>query len=65
MKAAELFSIIHNFDIREPLRRFQPKHVIVAINQVGEIAGAERFKHHPTWDEQDAFFSKHKGCVFF
>ena len=63
--AEDVIRLIYNLDTREALRRFQPKHAIVAVNIEGEIVGIERFKEHPNWTEQDAVFAKYKGCAMF
>lgn len=65
MNARDVYRLIHSLDVREALRKFQPRHAIVAVNENGEVVAVERFKHHPKWSEQDTFFASYKGCVFF
>lgn len=65
MNTAEAFRLIHNLDVRESLRKYQPRHAIVAVAADGTIRGIERFKDYPSWSEQDAAFEKYKGCAKF
>ena len=65
MELKELFRIIHNLDVREPLRRYYPQNAIVAVNKYGEIVAVEKFKDQPTSDEEEKFFSKYKGTAIF
>ena len=65
MHLKELFRIIHNLDVREPLRRYYPQNAIVAVNKDGEIVAVEKFKDQPTSDEEENFFSKYKGTAIF
>ena len=65
MDLKELFRIIHNLDVREPLRRYHPQNAIVAVNRDGEIVAIEKFKGELTSDEEEIFFSKNKGTAIF
>lgn len=65
MNTAEAFRLIHNLDVRESLRKYQPRHAIVAVAADGTIKGIERFKGYPSWPEQDAAFEKYEGCAMF
>ncbi len=65
MDAKELFRLLHNLDIREPLRKYYPQYGIIAVNEDAEIVGFKKFKNPPTWKEQDVFFEKHKGAAYF
>jgi hypothetical protein len=48
MNTAEAFRLIHNLDVRESLRKYQPRHAIVAVAADGTIRGIERFKDYPS-----------------
>jgi hypothetical protein len=65
MDLRQLYRIIHNLDIREPLRRYYPQNAIVAINKDGKIVAVEKFKNQPTSIQEENFFSKYKGTAIF
>ncbi len=65
MDAAELHSLLHSLDIREPLRKYHPQYAMVVVNIDGEIVGFKKFKNPPTLKEQDAFFDKYKDAAYF
>jgi hypothetical protein len=65
MNVENLFRIIHNLDVREPLRKYHPQHSMISIDKNGDIVAVETFKHRPTRDEQDDFFSKYKKTAIF
>ena len=65
MDLKELFRIIHNLDVREPLRRYYPQNAIVAVNKDGDIVAVEKFKGEITSDEEENFFSKYRGTAIF
>ena len=65
MDLKELFRILHNLDVRKPLRRYYPQNAIVAVNKDGEIVAVEKFKDDLTSNEEEKFFSKNKGTAIF
>lgn len=59
------FKLIHNLDVREPLRRYAPKWSIVVVDKSLNIVGIKKSKEHPTVSEQQEYFSQFSDCVYF
>ena len=51
----DAFAQLHSLDIREPLRRFQPKTMLVAVDKNDAIVKTQRLKESPKVEDLHEF----------
>jgi hypothetical protein len=59
------FSELHNLNVREALRRFQPQLMLVAVDEHDAIIKTEKLKKAPEVDDLHKFGDDCKGTAIF
>ena len=65
MNIDEVYYSIHNLDVRDALRRFQPKYSVLVVSPRGDVVVLEKYKKVPEFSEIGVLLQEHKGCGAF
>ena len=61
----EAFADLHNLSVRQPLRRYHPQHMLIAVDANDQIIKTRKYKEMQTGPDEDEFVYGLKGWVFF
>jgi len=63
--ANELFDLVENSSVREPLRKYQPNHFAIFVNEAGAVEGVARSQYTLSLPEFNEASAQFPGAAYF